>query len=231
MLASYITQTRQLIRDGSQSLYPGPDPNATLTQYINEARVSAASDTGCTRVQLTTVSPAPVGKTTATGISMVAGQLWYPLASVKVAGAVYTILDVMGVAVTIAGIYYPLGYMEWSEMQRSGLLTYVGYQDYPRAFTVMGQQVGIAPLPLSTSPQTLVDWDVVPYVASLTVDADPEPIPQQFQLPIPFYAAFKCFLEMQQTARAKEMFMFYINQTQFSSRRQFQRRLKSGGVY
>ena len=219
MLQSYINEVRRLLRDSKGNFFPLPDPNGDLTGAVNEGRIAAAYDTGCVRQLL------PIGTP---GTQLILKQEFYPYSAVTVGGTALVPLDVMDIYVTYSGVRNALNYMAYSASSRTDWRRLVGYSDIPRVFSVYGQSVAVSPLPSQNFP---AEWDIIPQIPTLIDDTTPETIPVPFQIPIPYYAAFKAYLWLQQTAKAKEMFNFYMAQTQFAGRRQFQRRLGLGAPY
>lgn len=215
MLTTYLTQVRRLLADTNGSFFAQPDPNSELTDYINDARLAVAADTGCTRILLPLGSP---------GTTLTLKTEFYPFSAVTA----QAVLDVMDIYVTVSGERYALSYAPYSQAARSQWRMLVGYVDYPKVFSVYGQSVAVVPLPFQTI-QT--EWDIVPQIAPLLTDATAETIPAPFQNSIRFYAAAYGFLRLQQTAKAKEMFGFYMNQTRFANTRQSQRRLAHGSQF
>jgi hypothetical protein len=177
-LQDYVTKVYRLLRD-TGTLYNQAD----VIAWINEARHLRDYDTRLVRKVVS--------------FTLVASQSTYDLSVVQ-AGAMVrgdanfaNARDVVSIYVIPtggsaggSGLRYPLGREPYSKIS---YLTSTSWPSYPRAYGVLGwNTVVLAPPP---AIGYAAEWDLVGNYPDLTALAEPEPMPDPYNDPVPYMAA------------------------------------------
>lgn len=179
-LGGYLTSLRRLLRDTSGTLYSSTD----LTAFINEARHTRDLDTRLVRKVV--------------GFTMTANQSDYSLATDIAPGTFLRgvpeclpreIISIHyipnGGTPGGIGLRVPLGRKPYSWL---GYLVSQSWPTYPKWYTILGfDQIVIAPPPAFAYP---AEWDVVGILPDLANENDPELMPDPWNDPVPYLAAY-----------------------------------------
>lgn len=181
-LQTYITQVQRLLHDPNANFWPVSE----LTDYINDGRNRIAQDTKCLRALQT-------------GITLTAGQELYQISTIlpAVAGQV---VDILGISLYWGNTRFKMNYMSFSEFD-ANVRAWQLYQSRPVIFTRMGGlQVYVGPIP---DQNYVTDWDVAIIPPPMVLTTDTEVIPNPFQDPIQYWAAFRAKYKEQQLGESK----------------------------
>lgn len=179
-LGGYLTSLRRLLRDSSGTLYSSTD----LTAFVNEARHQRDLDT---RLVAKVVS-----------FPMVANQADYSLATIDSGGTFLRGVEACvpreiisanyipnGGAAGGIGLRIPLGREPYSKIS---YLVSQSWPSYPKWYAILGfDQVVVAPPPAFAYP---VEWHVVGIFPDLVDDDDDEVMPDPWNDPLPYLAAY-----------------------------------------
>jgi len=172
-LTSYLLAVRRLLKDAKSQYYD----DATLIDYINDARVKVASDTAClrNRIQFRTV----------------VGQDLYPLANIPHG---QRILGVMGITLVNGSVRAPLFNRPYNSLNVTAR-PWVGFQGPPSIWSRYGEQSFVlGPTPDQVYPLEIDACLMPDMMVSTATDANgnplyPESIPVPYTMLVPFYAA------------------------------------------
>jgi hypothetical protein len=222
-LNAYITQVQDLLHDAGASFYPV----ASITRWINSARLKVAQRGQCIRVL-------PGG--TVSSITRTAGGTGYTAPVVSIGGtgtgATATATQIGGVVqsaitVTNAGLGYaaatttvtitdPTGTGATATAVLGNLnQTSANQEVYP--FSVVNPLVALTPgeagsifLYQIPSSALAMDWDCICEPLALAADTDPEALPAPFTDAVQYYATYLALLGAQRADDAEEMFNRYM---------------------
>jgi hypothetical protein len=194
LYSTYIPQVQDLLNDPLAQMWS----QASLANYINEARNRVAQETKALR-QVVTTAAYPT-------LLWVAGQELYPYATTLPTPFNTSIIDTMSLSCIVNNERYVM--KNWAYTQLTAFLRgWVNYVDWPVAWARMGaNQIYIAPVP---NQNYGVEWDMSIVPQPLVLDTDLEPIPAPFQEPVQYYAAYKAKLKLQAQGEAKYFFDLY----------------------
>ena len=185
-LQSYITQVQQLLHDPNANMWSVSE----LTTYINDGRNRIAQDAKCLRQLATT-------------INLTAGQELYNVATAVAAASVPIInpvVDVMGITLYWGNSRFKMNYWAFTPFDAQ-FRAWQLYQSRPVAFTRMGSlNIYVGPIP---DQNYITDWDVAVYPTPMALTTDVETIPQPFQDPVQYWAAFRAKFKEQSLGEAK----------------------------
>lgn len=179
-LGGYLTSLRRLLRDSSGTLYQQTD----LIAFINEARHQRDLDTRLVQKVL--------------GFTLVANQMDYSLTTDLNAGTFLRGVpdclprDVISAAFIPnggtpggPGLRAPIGRKPYSWVS---LLASTSWPSFPAYFAMLGyDQVVVVPPPAFAYPS---EWHVVGIFPDLVMVDDVEPMPDPWNDPLPYLAAF-----------------------------------------
>jgi hypothetical protein len=179
-LGGYLTSLRRLLRDSSGTLYPDTD----LTAFINEARHQRDLDTRLVQKVV--------------GFNLTANLSDYSLAAINTGGTFLRgIAECLpreiislnyipnGGSIGGIGLRVPLGREAYSTIS---VLLSQSWPTYPKWYAILGwDQVCIAPPPAYGYP---CEFGLVGIYPDLVADNDPEPMPDPWNDPVPYFAAF-----------------------------------------
>jgi hypothetical protein len=177
-LQDYVTKVYRLLRD-TGTLYNQAD----IIAWINEARHLRDYDT---RLVRKVVSFTLVASQSTYDLNLVqAGQMVRGDANFANARDVVSIFVIpTGGSAGGMGLRYPLGREPYSKIS---YLTSTSWPSYPRAYGVLGwNTVVMAPPP---AIGYAAEWDLVGNYPDLTGLAEPEPMPDPYNDPVPYMAA------------------------------------------
>lgn len=193
----YLPAVRSLLNDLQSQFYT----DATLTGFINRARVRVASMAGCIRVLVATHT--------------VANQEVYSFdswaATVQVQPGVSYILNARTIAIAIGpGGWKPMWRrVPWTDFQARFRIyngTFMGTQSEPGWWAQYGQgdagSVFLAPIPTQVNPLE-ADCSCIPI--QLASDSDPEAIPATWQEAVNYWAAILAMFQQQRLEDAKAL--------------------------
>lgn len=177
MLDSYLSDTALLLNDPSNQFYS----TGTLTTLINRARRWLALQTLSVRVLVTT-------------LQTVGNQETYPITLANTAVAATSGVSypygILGISVQ-QGNYYPaLGRKSFSQFQAEERILDRTLQNYPDRFATYGRGSGqvayMFPVPAAVYSMW---WDLSCIPIDLSLDTDPEALPEPWTEIVPFLAA------------------------------------------
>ena len=228
MLQTYITQVQRLTRD-TQGLFT---PLPQLIDYINEARVDVASDSGCI-LRLVSGTP-PQGAAAQPGSFIPGGampgsnpgSLFQTIIGVErypyigfanpfvsdPSNGIKGIIDTVSVSVNWGGTFTPsLDWMPWEEFQAWCRVNTSAVAAYPTVFSVANDgsagEVWLFPKPQA---QTDMEWYVFCEPLDIYADSDPEALPRSFQTAVQYRAAAKIYQSSNRMAMAAAMMQQYL---------------------
>ena len=181
--SGYIAEVRRLLHDAAGNFWSDTE----LTDYINGARHRVVRDTGCLRAILT-------GNTTTSVETFQITSLTLPTYAEQ-------ILDVLNVNLYWGNTRIPLRYMSWTQFNAE-LRFWQNYVGRPIAYSMYGPNgFYISPVPDQNYAME-VDTVVRPVdlVALNDIETD---VPQPWQNPIPFYAAYMAKFKEQSYGEAE----------------------------
>lgn len=201
MLNTYITEVQDLLHDEFAQLWSV----ATLTNYINEARVRVAQDTKSCRTLLVCNALNGLSSNYST-LTLNQGQEFYTLSTYLPSPYNTSLIEVLGITCVVNNERYRLKY--WPYVQLDTFLRgWVNYQDWPIVFSrISNTYIVVEPVPNQTYPS---EWDIAYAPQPLASDGDPEPIPVPFQELVQYYAAYKAKLKIQAQGEAKYFLDLY----------------------
>lgn len=181
--STYLSQVRSLLHDPQGNGWG----DATLVNYINEARRRVAKDTYCLR-DLTT------------GVVLTAGTERYAIATFLPPATQGLVVGIPGINLYYGSTRYPLRYFPWTVFNVR-LRYWQNLQQLPVAFTRLGAAtVYIGPIP---DQNYVTDWDLALAPSPLTSDAQTEPIPVNYIDAVPWWAARLAKTNMQSFGEAQ----------------------------
>ena len=195
VLSDYLTDTQRLLHDPQAKYYSTTD----LTSYINTARGQIASEGQCVRAL-------------PTGNNAAVGQEVYPFGPVNTLvqaqfPGVQSIQGVLSVAVSWGSMKPVLTQMVWSDFQALLRSYNIGLQNYPSVYAQYGQgtsgSIYLFPQPSQVSA---MDWDCYCLPIALVDDTSVEALPYPWTDAVPYYAAYKAYLNSQRWPDSKAMF-------------------------
>lgn len=173
-LQTYITQVQNLLHDPNADMWPVPE----LTGYINDGRNRIAQDSKCLRQLATT-------------IYLTAGVELYSIAAMVATATVpitTPVVDIMGISLYWGNTRFKMNYAAFTQFDAQ-VRAWQLYQSRPVLYTRQGAlNIYVGPIP-DQNYQT--DWDVSVYPAPMVNTTDVETIPQPFQDPVQYWAAFR----------------------------------------
>ncbi len=191
LFSTYIPQVQDLLDDPNAQLWS----TAQLANYINEARNRVAQETKALRQVINT--------NTYPTLTLNSGQESYNLPTYLPTPFNTTYVDVMGITVLVNNERYRMQDVPYTEMD-AFMRGWVNYVDWPIAMSRVGANtINIAYVPNQTYN---CEFDLAINPNALVLDTDPEQIPQPFQEPVQYYAAYKAKIRMQ--AHGEAMFFF-----------------------
>lgn len=204
-LTAYITSTQLLLHDPNAVFYTQTD----LVGYINEGRRQIAAEAMCVRVLPPSLNPSQ--NQTVLGQEVYNFSTINPVIQANFPG-VDSIMGVITIAVNQGTTLKPvLDQMAWSAFQAYLRSYNVGIESYPTVWAQYSQgargSVYVWPIP---SGAFSMDWDCYCLPSVLTSDSSPEAIPYPWTDAIPFYAAYKAYLNAQRPADAQAMWAEFV---------------------
>ena len=185
-LQTYLTDVQNLLHDPNGNMWPV----AELTTYINSGRARICQDSKCLR-QLATSIPLTAGT-----------ELYNVAAACALASSPITtsVIDILGISVYWGNQRYKLLYMPFTEFDAK-MRSWQLYQSRPIAYTRMGSlNVYIGPIP---DQNYVTDWDVAITPPTMALTTDIEIIPQPFQEPVKYWAAYRAKFKEQALGECK----------------------------
>lgn len=220
MLNTYLTQTRDLLKDDLGLFYT----TAKLTRYVNQARSKIAQLTGCLPILVPGAAPyggsavpgsmipgAAVPGSSTTTFNTIVGVEKYPFSYANAYAQAQNanikgIVDVSTVAISWGGIRPMMRWMPWDELQAYGRSYNIGVTSYPFLWSTYGDgelgQVWIFPIPTQALE---MEWGTFCAPKDLTNNSQPESIPSPFKDSVQFYAAHLAYLQSQRYGQAQIM--------------------------
>jgi hypothetical protein len=186
-LASYRAATRRLLHDANADIWSEPN----LTIYINKAVAQRDIWTGGSRDYKA-------------DIPLIANQDFYVFTALFQSDSV---LDVVNLWVLYGNQRVLLHNPPFSELT-SKFRSTKGQANRPMAWARFGgNKVCIAPPP-ATAYQT--DWDLVVLSCVLAEEGDADPLPFPYTEPIPYYAAYRAFVDQREFDKADVQFGYFV---------------------
>lgn len=223
MLSTYLIQTRELLKDTNSTYWT----DASLTRYINLARVKIAEQYGCIRKLITgtaivgssavpgTAYPgAATPDSTDTSFQTIANTERYAFSYatpyVRRFSGVDLVWDVNTIAVSWAGnssqtgVLRPaLDWLPFEDLQAYARSYNLGATSYPVVWSTMGdgsrQEVFLYPVPTQALE---MEWDCFCRPKNIFSNDDYEALPSTFSDNVQYYAAYMAFLSMRLTGLA-----------------------------
>lgn len=199
MLATYITETQNLLNDAQGQFFSIP----TLTNYINRARRRVAGASGCIRVLVSDTK-------TERGKEVYPFSDWQSFVQEKMPGA-QSVLHCRSLAMAIGkGGWKPMWRrLIWTDFQARFRIyngTFYGVLSEPGWWAQFGAgpmgSIYLAPIPSQIMP---FDVDLTCVPAPLLTDNDPEPIPYPWSDAVSYWAAVLCLMQQQRREDAAAM--------------------------
>lgn len=213
MLATYLTDTRNLLNDTGTQFFSNP----ALISYINRSRRRIAAVSGCLRVM-------PPGTQTVANQEAYPFTAWnalvqgvMPQAQSILACRSLTVgiggkwhIDESGNGKIVGGSWKPMWRrIVWTDFQARFRLyggTFMGILSEPGWWSQYGvgpaAKIYLAPIPTTSLPME-VDLTVIPM--PLMTDGDSEPIPYPWTDAVSYWAAVMCLLQQQRREDAAAM--------------------------
>ena len=201
-LQDYITQVRRLLHDANANFWSDTD----LTAYINTARNQLVRDTGCKRELQTSAT--------------VTQQEVYDYSSLPNGN---NTLDIININLYWGNTRIPLRYLPWTQFNAE-LRFWQNYVGRPIAYSMYGPNgFYISPVPDQNYAME-VDTVVRP-IDMVSLDQIETDIPEPWQNPVPFYAAYIAKYKEQSYGEAELFKNQYTAQTQNLLSNTFTRRM------